>query len=291
MDKVSIIIVSYNTRDITERCLNSIQISNYKFQIEVIVVDNASTDGSVEMIKKRFPKVKLIATKTNLGFAKGNNLGMKEATGDYFLLLNSDAFLENDTLNKCLNYIGQCDVLGCKLTYENGKLQPSAGYLPNPLNTFIWVWGIDTWPIVKNIFPSVHPKQANWFVKNKTVGWVTGAFMFMKRDVYEKTQGFDEKYFMYGEEVDWCKRISDAHFLIKYIADFSIVHLQGASQANMSQALSREMQGLAYYFKKYYSWLPIHLIIKWGNLARVIACTIAGQTERVKVYKDVFRSL
>lgn len=291
MDKISIIIVSYNTKAITEKCLESVQNSNLKNQIEVIVVDNASTDGSVEMIKTEFPKVKLLANKENLGFAKGNNLGMQKATGEYILLLNSDAFLGKDTLSKCLDYMDQADVIGCKLTYADGSLQPSAGYLPNPLNTFLWVWGIDTLPIFKNFISSVHPQQPRWFIKNREVGWVTGAFMFMKRKVFEKTGGFDNQYFMYGEEIDWCKRIHIAHFKIMLIADFSVVHLVGASQQSRKNAYVREMQGMVYYFKKHYPYLPMQLVIKFGNLARVFAFKVAGKSDRAAIYQEIFNSL
>ncbi len=284
MDKVSIIIVSYNTKDITDRCLASI-----KEDAEIIVVDNASTDSSAEMITQKYPKAKLIVCKTNLGFTGGNNLGMAKANGDYFLLLNSDAFLEKDTLGKCLEHIAKFDVIGCKLTYDDGKLQPSAGYLPNPINTFLWVFGIDTLPIVKKLIPSVHPKYPEFFSKNRQVGWVTGAFMFLRREVYTKTGGFDEKYFMYTEEVDWCKRIINHGFKVWYVSDFSVVHLQGASQQNMNKALVREMQGMVYYFEKYYPQWPMRMIIKLGNFARVLAFKIMGQPKRAAVYKEIVR--
>ncbi len=284
MAQISIIIVNYNTKDLLDRCLASIQEP-----AEIIVVDNASSDTSSQMVAKKYPKVKLIASSTNLGFAAGNNLGMQQATGDYLLLLNSDAFLQKDTLTKCLNY--DFDVFGCKLTFEDGSLQPSAGYLPNPINSFLWIWGIDTWPILKNMLPMVHPKNSGFFAKSKPIGWVTGAFMFMKRSVFEKTGGFDEKYFMYGEEIEWCKRINDAGFKVGYIADFSIVHLQGASQPNRDRAFVNELQGLIYYFKKHYSFWPMRFIIKWGSLARIIAFKIAGKPDRAVVYKQIFSTI
>jgi dTDP-4-dehydrorhamnose reductase len=200
-----------------------------------------------------------------------------------------DAFLQKDTLTKCLNY--DFDVFGCKLTFEDGSLQPSAGYLPNPINSFLWIWGIDTWPILKNMLPMVHPKNSGFFAKSKPIGWVTGAFMFMKRSVFEKTGGFDEKYFMYGEEIEWCKRINDAGFKVGYIADFSIVHLQGASQPNRDRAFVNELQGLIYYFKKHYSFWPMRFIIKWGSLARILAFKIAGKPDRAVVYKKIFSTI
>ncbi len=292
MDKISIIIVSYNTKDITERCLLEVQKSNIKNQIEVIVVDNNSTDGSVEMVKTKYPKVKLIASKTNTGFTGGNNLGMKQATGDYFLLLNSDAFLKEDTLSQCLTAIKDADVIGCKLTFADGSLQPSAGYLPNPINTFLWVWGLDVFPVLRNIIPSVHPQIPKFFASTHPVGWVTGAFMFMKREVYEKTQGFDENYFMYTEEIDWCKRMSREKLVIKYVADFSVVHLMGASSGKMAPYI-KEMQGLIYYFKKHYPTIApfMRLIIKTGNMARILAFEVVGNKTRADIYREIVKSI
>lgn len=290
-NSISVVIVSYNTKDITDKCLNCIGD-----QAEVIVVDNASTDGSVEMIRRKYPKVKLLAQKTNTGFTGGNNIGMQASSGDYILLLNSDAFLEKDTLRKCLDYMQtnpRCDVLGCRLTFADGSFQPSAGYLPNPINTFLWVWGVDVLPVFKHLIPSVHPQQAAFFTARQ-VGWVTGAFMFMKRPVYEKTRGFDEKFFMYMEEVDWCKRIDQAGFQVWYTPNFSVVHLQGASNKfDMSRGLVREMQGLVYYFNKHYRYISglMKLVIWWGNLARIVAFTVVGKPERADVYRTIIKAL
>lgn len=292
MDKISIIIVSYNTQAITDRCLAAVEDSRLENPFEIIVVDNASTDGSVEMIKTKHPKVKLIASKTNTGFTGGNNLAMKQATGNYFLLLNSDAFLQENTLSQCLEAIKNADVIGCKLTFEDGSLQPSAGYLPNPLNTFLWVWGLDVFPILRNIIPSVHPQIKSFFESTHSVGWVTGAFMFMKREVYDKTSGFDEKYFMYTEEVDWCKRMHNEKFTVKYVANFSIVHLMGASTGK-NVSYIKEMQGLVYYFKKHYPAVAplMKIIIKTGNMARIIAFEVTGNKTRANIYREIVQSL
>jgi GT2 family glycosyltransferase len=295
MLKVSVIIVSFNTLDITEKCLRHLVDSNLKNK-EIIVVDNASSDGSAQMITQKFPEVKLIKSDKNLGFTGGNNLGLKQASGEFILLLNTDAFVQPDTLDKCLEIFSKhpdYDVLGCKLTFADGTFQPSAGYLPNPLNTFLWVWGVDVLPLFKQMIHSVHP-QGSEFFKAREVGWITGAFMFMKRVVYEKTSGLDEHFFMYMEEIEWCKRIYQAGYKIWYEPSIEIVHLMGASNNfDLSQAYFKEMQGLIYFFKKHYPELAgfMKLLIRGGNLARVIAFTIVGMPDRAETYKQILASL
>jgi GT2 family glycosyltransferase len=270
MPKVSVIIVSFNTKELIEKCLRSI-----KGPWEIIVVDNASTDGSAEIIKKKYPNVTLIESKTNLGFARANNLAMKKASGEYFLLLNSDAFLQDDTIINCLKT--KADVVGCKLTYPDGRFQPSAGELPNPLNMTMWLLGMSN---------SYHPKS----IKSGPKGWITGAFMFIKREVYETTGGFDEKIFMYGEEVEWCKRITDAGYKIWYTSEFSIVHIQGGSGG---QALVKEMQGIKYYFSKHHpQYLDlIKFLILLGSIMRLIAFTMLGNKSRQLAYKQILTGL
>src|SRR4030042_3149838 len=142
---LSVIIVSWNTKSVTDECLKRLKVAAYhvrdKLTVEVIVVDNDSKDGTSEMIEKKYPWVKLVRSGTNLGYAKGNNLGYKKSSpkSKYLLLLNSDAYVEKETLVNSLNYFDSnkdCDVLGCKLLHENGKLQPSAGSLPTPMS--VW---------------------------------------------------------------------------------------------------------------------------------------------------------
>jgi N-acetylglucosaminyl-diphospho-decaprenol L-rhamnosyltransferase len=287
MPDLSVVVISFNTKDITDKCLKNLALSNFKNK-QVIVVDNASTDGSIEMIQKKYPEFTLIKSDLNLGFGKANNLGMGQAKGKYILLLNSDAFIQPDTLDKCIEFMENnpdSSVMGCKLTYQDGRLQPSAGALPNPINTFRWIWGLGS---------SVHPKSPDYFSTSHRVGWVTGAFVFLKKEVFGKTNGFDEKIFMYMEEIEWCKRIKMAGLNVYYTSDFSVVHLAGASSNfDLSPAYTKEMHGLVYYFEKHYHgiWKLMKLIIKGGNLARSIAFNVIGNHDRAKIYSNIAKSL
>lgn len=293
MNKIdcSVIILSYNTSRITDVCLDKLVraklvASKQDIKVEIIVVDNCSSDGSAEMISKKYPQIKLIASKTNTGFTGGNNLGMSKSSGKYILLLNSDAFVESDTLIKCIRYLeknSQCDVLGCRLLNKDRSLQPSAGYLPGPLNTILWLLGMDF------IF-SIHPKRKTFFSKAKPVGWVMGAFMFMRKKVYQKTGGFDEKLFMYMEEVEWCKRMSDMGFGVWYVPDFSVVHLgQASSSKDPKIPLVKEIQALPYFFSKHYfnwKWI-INGVIRIGMLLRWLVFGLLKKTEKSRIYKEI----
>lgn len=288
---LSVIVLSYNTKDITDECLSRLQLSvvscqrKLKNQIETIVVDNASTDGSLEMIKQDHPWVKLIALKENTGFSKGNNIGMAKSKHPFILLLNSDVYVEEDSLYKALAYFRvnlNCDVLGAKLKYPTGKFQPSAGSLPNFLNTMFWIMAIPT-------MHSFHPKREAFFSKAHQVGWITGAFFMLKRAVFEKTHGFDENLFLYMEEVEWCKRIEEAGFKIWYVPQVEVTHLHGASsQLNPQKPYIQELKGIKYYFKKYYAGnyplLKMFLIL--GLILRIMAFSLLGKTKRARAYLE-----
>lgn len=298
---ISIIILSFNTKKITDRCLTAVKKSidflskRQKSKVEVIVVENGSADGSAHMIRTKYKWINLIDPKVNLGFAKGNNLGMKAAKGKHLLLLNSDAFLEKDTLFKLLNYVKvnpNCDVLGCKLTYEDGRFQPSAGYLPGPYSVFFWMLMLDKIPVVGNILDPFHPNNESFFKSDRRVGWITGAFMFMKREVFEKTGGFDENYFMYTEEVEWCKRIKEANFNIVFTPEFAIIHQKFAS-SNFDQGrpIVYETSGILYFFKKHYPdkvWL-LRLSLFLGYTIRIILFLALNNAPKVRAYAGMLR--
>ena len=240
---ISVLVLSYNTKDLTDECLTRLKGQG----AEVIVVDNASTDGSPEMIAKKHKEVRLIVSKVNTGFGGGNNLAFKQARGDLVLILNSDALVEKDTIRKTTDFFmehPECDVLGCQLRFGDGRLQPSAGAVPTPLNTLAWMVWFDR---------TVHPQDPAFFEKPKQVGWVMGAFMCMKREVYKKTGGFDENYFMYGEEIELCKRIGDLGYKVWYTPEFSVTHLdKGSAKGDVVGPIIKELQGLKYYFSKHY---------------------------------------
>lgn len=287
---LSIIILSYNTKEITDECLKRLQVAVDRVQkkgikVEVIVLDNASSDGSVEMIRKNHPWVTLIESKENTGYSKGNNLAFKKSKHLAVLFLNSDVYVKDYTLGKALEYFKghECDALGVKLLYEDGKLQPSAGNLPDPLNTVFWILGIG------QLLNPFHPKNSAYFSKDNKVGWITGAFLLIKREVFEKIGGFDEKIFMYMDEVDLCKRINVAGFKVCFTPDIMVTHLHRASsKENPESAFTKEIAGINYYLNKYYphSYFLVKPFLVLGLILRIIACSLLGKTKLARAYLE-----
>lgn len=300
---LSVILVSYNTKEITSECLSRLKTAisyteeKLNNKVEVIVVDNDSQDGSVEMIRQDHSWVKVIATGQNLGFGVGNNVGIKQSKYPYILLLNTDAYIEKDTLEKSLTFFAEhpdCDLFTCRLTFKNHTLQPNAGFLPTPFRTAIWLLGFEAFPGVKDIFPSVHKRNHSFYSQIRQPEWVMGAYFMFKREVFEKTLGFDEKIFMYMEEVEWCIRIKKLGFKTYFSPDFSVVHLGGASSGfNIGVPLYREMEGLKYVYKKHYpAWqLYLKIIIMLGCLMRIIAFSLLGKFSKVKAYMQVLQKI
>lgn len=297
---ISVIICTYNTKAITLKCLSSLEksIDFLGKKVETIVVENGS-DGTAGAIREKFPWVKIIEPNENTGFAKGNNLGIRKANQNskYYLFLNTDAFVKKDTLAKSVKFLerqNEADALGCRLILGNGKMQASAGYLPNPFSVVTWILGFDLIPFLSRVFPQFHPKFKPFFARNRKVGWVMGAYLFMKREVLVKTKGFDEKFFNYMEEVDWCRRINLAGFNIYYVPGFSITHLDKASsQGNWRMPTIKEIEGSIYYLKKYFKksvWWLLPLI-KFAVRLRRLAFFIIGNSERSDIYREVSENI
>ncbi|MBI2314618.1 glycosyltransferase family 2 protein [Candidatus Daviesbacteria bacterium] len=298
---LTVIILSFNTKDVTSRCLSKLKLTKeycearLKNKVGVIVLDNGSSDNSAQMIKADFPWVKLIVSKENLGFSKGNNLALKQAKNPFILLLNSDVYLEEESLYKALAYFRvnlNCDVSGARLNYATGNLQPSAGNLPNPLNIIFWILGLSLIPVINKLVPSFHPKDKKYFSKAHPAGWIMGAFFMLKKEVLEKTTGFDEKFFMHMEEIEWCKRIKDKNFKIWYVPQVSVIHLHGAStNFDLSSSFLNELKGIKYYLLKHYHnfYLFVKLFLVAGLILRVIAFSILGKTKRAKIYMEGLR--
>lgn len=293
---ISIIICTFNTQDLTLSCLDHLKTSILKLNkpVEVVVVENG-TDGTGDLIKKKYPWVKLLEPKYNTGFAVGNNLGLKTADpkSKYYLLLNTDVLIQPDTLYQSLRFMEKhpdCDVFGCQLKFADGLIQPSAGFLPTPGNIVFWMLGLDLLLTRR----AIHPQQLQFFTKTQPVEWVMGAFMFLKNEVYKTTQGFDENYFMYGEEVELCKRIKTNNFKVFYTSEFCVTHLDKASsKGDIRKGIVKEIQGLDHYLKKYYpaslSWLK--LVLRLGMFTRSLVFFVLGNKNRASIHWEALKSI
>ncbi|HZY10180.1 MAG TPA: glycosyltransferase [Bacteroidota bacterium] len=230
--QLSIIIVNYNVRVFLENALVSVFKALKGFNGEVIVVDNASEDGSVEMIRQKFSDVKLIVNEKNVGFAAANNRALGVCRGQYVLLLNPDTIVQEDTFRVMIDFLDQhpdVGLSGCKILNPDGTLQLACRRsFPTPWIAFTKIVGLS------NIFPrsSIFGKyNLTYLDPNKTyqVDAVSGSFMFTRRSVIDAIGGLDEQFFMYGEDIDWCYRIQQNGWKIYYVYETQIIHFKGES--------------------------------------------------------------
>jgi len=237
MNKLSIIIVNYNVKQFLENLIVSIKNAVREIKNEIIVVDNASDDGSIEMIKQKFPEIKLIANQENKGFGAANNQGLKIANGKYILLINPDTIVKEDTFNKLIEYLNSNDKIGmatCKVLNNDGTLQLACRRsFPGPWTSFTKVTGLSRLFPKSKLFAKYN---LTYLDENKTyeVDAISGSFMMMKREVYEKIGGFDSDFFMYGEDLDFCYRTQKAGYKIYYFHETEIIHYKGESTKRSS---------------------------------------------------------
>lgn len=253
---ISIIIVNWNTRDILRDCMMSVYEQTQGVCFEVIVIDNASSDGSVEMVRQEFPQVILIENSDNRGFAAANNQGMRIAQGDYILLLNSDTIVLDGAIQKTAAFTykhPEAAVVGCRVLNSDKTLQPTCFMFPSLLNLFLAT------TYLYKIFPNSRffgrERMSWWDRKNiREIDVVTGCFMLVRRTAMEQVGLMDERYFMYGEETDWCWQFKKAGWKNIFFPDAQIIHLGGQSSKQVKVAMMIQLRkAILYFIKKNYS--------------------------------------
>ncbi len=230
---VSVIIVNYNGKHHLKRCLDSLSLNLTGVKSELIIVDNASVDGSVEYIRDRFPWVKLLVSDINTGFTGGNNIAAKEAIGKYLLLLNNDTVVESP-LSPMLEVFEKnpdVGVVGCMLQYGNGQLQESVGYEHTPVSLPLsWVGLGGVFTKCKFLRRTAHHSSEVYTKSFVECAWVSGACLMTRSDVWKTIGGFDEAYFMYVEDVDYCRSVSLLGYKIAYIKNVLVTHYEGGGR-------------------------------------------------------------
>lgn len=230
--RVSVVIVSYNVRDFLESCLRSVEAATVGLSREIIVIDNASGDDSVAMVRALFPEVTLITSEINLGFARANNRGFARATGEYLFILNPDTLVQEDTVTTLVSFLDahpEVGLAGCRIITPEGKLEPACRRsFPSPWVSFTKLSGLS------HLFPRSRwfgRYNLTWMPEDETyeVDAVSGSCMMMRRSVYDAIGGFDEDYFMYGEDLDLCHRVKTAGYAVSYVHTTSIIHYGGQS--------------------------------------------------------------
>jgi GT2 family glycosyltransferase len=260
---ISIVIVSFNTREVLRDCLRSAYLAAGSLRTQVIVVDNASTDGSSEMIEEEFADVLLIRSKSNLGFGPANNLGFQSVLGRYIVLLNSDAFLTEGSLERSVAHMDATPGVGLgggRLIGRDGSWQPSARMFPTVLSDLIVLSGLAARYPRSRIFGRADRTWANP-MEAAEVDWVPGAFSIIRTKALHAIGSFDPRFFLYYEEVDLCKRIKDSGYSVWYWPDVVVVHIGGESSRQVrSLQLSRtgaqltlwRMRSMLLYYRKHH---------------------------------------
>jgi hypothetical protein len=253
---LSVVILNYNTVELTRKCLQTVFASNLgKYTMEVIVCDNGSTDGSVEMITKEFPQVVFIDNKKNLGFAAGNNPGIKRAGGRYILLLNTDTEVPKKTLATMIGFMDghpEAGAATCKLLLPDGTMDPAChrGF-PTPWVAFTYLTKLEKLFPKTKLFGEYHQGYKGFNTIHE-VDCIVGAFFLVRREVVKKVGMMDEEFFMYGEDIDWAYRIRQAGWKIFYNPTVTILHKK--KQSGRSNILRKRRVVTEVYFHKY-NWL------------------------------------
>ncbi|HSH05834.1 MAG TPA: glycosyltransferase family 2 protein [Anaerolineae bacterium] len=258
---LSIVIVSWNVRELLRVCLQTVDGGRGELALEVIVVDGGSVDGSAAMVAAEFPWVKLIARPDNVGFPKGNNIGIAEAGGRHILLLNPDTELIGEALTTMVDYLDRhqnVGGVGAQLLNPDGSVQSSRRRFPTVVTGLVESTWLQPWA------PS--GVLAHYFAEDladdeiNEVDWVVGACLMVPRRVVAEVGDLDVGYFMYSEELDWCRRIKDGGWQIVYLPTAQVVHHVGKSseQAVTARHINFQRAKLRY-FRKYYGW-----VVAWG---------------------------
>lgn len=308
---LSIIIVSYNTKEILRECLSRVKMHGAGIDAEIIVVDNASSDGSPDMLRDEFPEVVLIVSEKNLGFAGGNNLGIRKASGRYVLLLNSDAYVLSGVLASTIAFMERtqdCGILGVKLIGENGEMQPCARMLPNPWLKFLVISGIAArFPESKLLGGPDYP----WWSHDapREVGWVPGAYFLIRKELIDAIGGMDDRYFLYFEETDYCLQAARNGWRVMIFPEASVIHLGGESSKTTQQTMSTkgkqlvrfQLQSEYMYYRKNFGILRVLAVagveVFWNSVVIVKNFLIrdARSTQKMKDAKmlisEIYRTL
>lgn len=263
--QLSVIIVNYNVKYFLEQCLHSVQKACAGIDSEIIVADNNSSDGSRAYLQDNFSSVKFIWNKDNIGFAKANNLALEIASGNYILFLNPDTILAEDSIRKCIDFFEKhpsAGAVGIRMVDGSGNfLKESKRAFPSPLTSLFKLFGLSAVFPQSALFARYHLGHLSE-TENHEVDVLAGAFMMMPGEVLEKTGNFDERFFMYGEDVDLSYRVQEAGYKNYYVAESTIIHFKGESTKRGSLNYVRLFyKAMNLFVKKHYSGSKAGLFI------------------------------
>lgn len=282
--RLSVIIVNWNTVELLRACLRSLQQFPPADTHEIIVVDNASSDGSPDMVRSEFPAVRLLALDANLGFSRGNNAGIDVAAGEYIFLLNSDTEVRANALQRMMDYMdAHPDVAatGAKLVSPDGSIQESCRAFPSHRTALFNRKSLLTRLFPQNRYSRQYLLTDEQRLQTREVDWVMGAALMTRRSVIDKVGALDPDFFMYAEDVDWCYRMHKAGGKIVYLPDAAIMHHyeKSARKAPFRMNLQRHKSMWLFYKKHYRGGILLDAATLAGIGARMAAIALT----------DVFR--
>nr|WP_321230696.1 glycosyltransferase family 2 protein [uncultured Psychroserpens sp.] len=255
--KLSVIILNYNVRHFLELCIKSVEAALIHIDSEIIVIDNLSEDDSCDMVKRQFPEVTLIENSKNYGFSKGNNIAVKQAKGEYLCILNPDTVVAEDTFEMLLNFSEEhknLGILGCKLVDGQGRFLPeSKRYVPTPKVALKKMLGFSDSYYVKEL-------------DETAVGVIpvlVGAFMLLKKSIYDEVSGFDEDYFMYGEDVDLSYKVGELGYDNMYNGKTTVIHYKGESTLKDKVYAKRFYGAMQIFYKKHFKSSALFSLMVW----------------------------
>lgn len=292
--KIVVSLVSYNTKDLLDKCLGNIFSQTTSHQIDVWVIDNNSQDESALMVKNKYKEVNFIANTSNEGFAKAHNLIAKKTKYDLFVMLNPDTILENTTIDKMAQFMVDnpgCGVSSCRLVGVDGRLQSNGGDLPFNLSLFSWLFNLE----FIGIKPNLHRQDKEYYALTRGVGWVGGTLMAVRPEVFNKIGYMNEDFFMYFEDVEFCFRAHQAGYKIMINPEVTIQHIGGASSKDPRlNQWQGEFKGLVYFYTKLYGafgLIFIKVLIYISVLLRMIAFSIVGNNKVAKTYGKILLAI
>lgn len=282
--QLSVIILNYNVRYFLELCIKSVEAAIIDIDAEIIVVDNHSSDDSCEMVKELFPNVVLIENNENYGFSKGNNIGVAVATGNYICILNPDVVLAEDTFKILLNFAEttpKIGIVGCKLIDGRGEFLPeSKRNVPTPLVS------------IQKILGDSKPYYATQLKEDETgeVSVLVGAFMLMKRHVYNEVHGYDEDFFMYGEDLDFSYRVLKSGYHNYYNPTTTIIHFKGESTLKDKVYAKRFNEAMQIFFKKHFESNGFYNLCIWIGIKMLSLLNLKPKKEKISVNSYILLS-